>query len=112
MAPSLAGEWESVVDRAALQLSLYDDGTGYVHVWTVFDPEDRIPLEITGWSADPAERTISIRVMTPGAPDEREMGGEYEWAGEKLLIHHVSEEGAVETRTYTRVGSTGGGGGN
>jgi hypothetical protein len=100
------GDWESVANQAALQLSLYEDGTGAVYAWTIFHPDERIPMEVVGWSVDPEDGAISVKVISPGVTEPREMGGTYEWLGEKLMIHHVSPEGSAETRTYKRVDVT------
>ncbi len=100
---SAVGDWVSVSGQAGLQLSLYEDGTGTAYAWSTAHPDDRIPMDITSWSIAPDRGTISIKVVNPGASEEREIGGSYEWLGERLAVDHVSEEGALETRTYARI---------
>jgi hypothetical protein len=109
-ARSVVGEWESVAGQAALDLSLHEDGTGTAHIWSTAHPDERIPMQITSWAVDPDQGAISIKVINPGTSEEREIGGAYEWLGERLIVDHVSEEGVVQTRTYTRIPSEGSGG--
>jgi hypothetical protein len=106
----VVGDWESVIGQAALQLSLREDGTGAAHVWSTTHPDERIRMEITSWSIDPDRSAISIQVINPDTSEPREMGGAYEWLGERLIVDHVSEEGVVQTRTYTKLAAEKGGG--